>query len=114
MQVYDGVLRWWVLCALEQRCIAPITELYCQFTERQDQYAKCHRFDQSALNILLANHFNSSGNLYTTQLARPTLLRVARASKNKVRLFVCERLEDPSKQQHFIITRKLSYKYFTP
>ena len=55
--IYDDVIRWWALCALTEACIAPTDKLACHFTTKSS-YADCHRFDQSALNILLANRFN--------------------------------------------------------
>jgi hypothetical protein len=58
--MYSNVIRWWFLCALTADCIAPTNDLLCKFAsgaDRDSQYAKCHRYDQSALNILLVNHF---------------------------------------------------------
>ena len=58
--IYRSVLRWWYLCALTERCIAPTLHRFCTF-DKHDQYtwfASCHRFDQSAINILLANAFD--------------------------------------------------------
>ena len=55
--VYMHVIRWWVLCALDSNYMAPILNLKCMWkTEvHSDEYGHCHRFDQSAINILLAN-----------------------------------------------------------
>ena len=59
VQVYERVIRWWFLCALERDCIAPTTDFHCRFDDGgRQQYGHCHRFDQSALNILLANYFS--------------------------------------------------------
>jgi hypothetical protein len=66
-QLYDEIIRWWFLCALEPRCMAPTRQLYCNFMhlpdsqKPRDQYAQCHRYDQSALNVLLANYFHQEG-----------------------------------------------------
>jgi hypothetical protein len=56
-EIVRNVLKWWVLCALETECMGPKgAQLRCQFsnTDRFKTYAKCHRYDQSAINILLA------------------------------------------------------------
>ena len=61
--IFLNVIQWWVLCALEISCMAVNhnSTRFCSFGENPDQfntYAGCHRFDQSALNILLLNHFD--------------------------------------------------------
>lgn len=52
----ENVLRYWVLCALQKDCMGPEgAQTYCSFgANRYIQYAKCHRYDQSAINILMA------------------------------------------------------------
>lgn len=53
--VKENILKFWVLCALELNCMEPINaKLFCQFKNRYTDYGNCHRFDQSAVNILLA------------------------------------------------------------
>uniref|UniRef100_A0A915JGZ2 Uncharacterized protein n=1 Tax=Romanomermis culicivorax TaxID=13658 RepID=A0A915JGZ2_ROMCU len=63
------VAEWWVRCSLDPHCMAPHgSHLRCDFqnpdghSDRFGRYGNCHRFDQSALNILLAwiNGFNTS------------------------------------------------------
>jgi hypothetical protein len=83
-QLYDHVLRWWFLCALEPDCIAPIHDLHCSFRGR-DLYAGCHRYDQSALNILLANYFNNDDGSY---MSKSSVLTVERRSRHKEKLSV--------------------------
>jgi hypothetical protein len=59
VQMYDLVVRWWFLCALTERCIASSRQLGCNFAHdplRHWKYGNCHRFDQSALGVLLANN----------------------------------------------------------
>ena len=55
---FENLVWWWMLCALDPLCIAPTDMTACRnpYTYR-DFYLGCHRFDQSALNILLANYF---------------------------------------------------------
>ena len=57
------MFKWWYLCALERDCIASNAALHCSFSGR-DEYGNCHRFDQSALNILLANYFEDDHPAY--------------------------------------------------
>ena len=86
--VYESVVRWWVLCALVKDCMAPTTDLYCRFRGR-DQYASCHRYDQSALNILLVNSFPYDDVIYFNSAVKLGLLTVERGSRGKNKLFVC-------------------------
>lgn len=54
----SAVVWWWVLCALDPLCIAPTARTTCDNPYRSPAvYSNCHRFDQSALNVLLANQF---------------------------------------------------------
>jgi hypothetical protein len=85
-ELYDNVIRWWFLCALESDCMAPTRDLYCKFKGR-DEYAQCHRYDQSALNILLANYFNYNDSSYWSGFP---LLSVERGSKHKEQLYICQ------------------------
>src|SRR5688572_20945909 len=54
--IYANIVRWWAACALVEPCIAPTMKRICKI-RAADVFADCHRFDQSAFNILLANHF---------------------------------------------------------
>ena len=59
--MYENILFWIVLCALEEECIAPIYTRACNFASGEAKFAtfaNCHRFDQSAMNILMANSHN--------------------------------------------------------
>jgi len=55
----NHILLFWLLCAFEEGCMAPKgSQRTCEFTfDRAMTHAKCHRFDQSAINIILANYF---------------------------------------------------------
>ena len=67
----ENVLKPWVDCALHEQCIAPkgSSRSPCHFEMlkyNDGRYVGCHRYDQSALNIILArkfglNMFNSLG-----------------------------------------------------
>ena len=56
----DKVLEPWLDCALHQECIAPEGHKIwpCDFTSRHDgHYVGCHRYDQSAINLILLREF---------------------------------------------------------
>lgn len=83
--LYNRVIAWWVLCALEKDCIAPTLQLSCQFRGRA-VWAGCHRFDQAALNILMAHHFKYNAAKYTS---RRRQLTIQRNKAHEYRLSVC-------------------------
>jgi hypothetical protein len=61
-----NVLKWWVWCALEENCMAPKeSRLACRFAgDTYNLYANCHRFDQSAINMIAAIVSNYDTSLY--------------------------------------------------
>ena len=85
--VYDEVIKWWILCALKENCIAPVEDVGCTFTA-PDRYAGCHRFDQSAINILLANLYHFDYKQYAHNIAG--LEVVKRFSGNKEKAKYCK------------------------
>ena len=87
-ELYWDVLHWWYLCALEQTCIAPYRSVKaCTRTgETMKTYNKCHRYDQSALNILLLNKFNFTREpFYNTE----RIADIRRKSANKIPVKYC-------------------------
>ncbi len=63
--VYWRVLHWWYLCALEKKCIAPpghrygcapVRMLRCMENKTAVCWSGCHRYDQSAINIIYNNY----------------------------------------------------------
>ncbi|EGT58687.1 hypothetical protein CAEBREN_19485 [Caenorhabditis brenneri] len=54
------IVKWWVLCALDEKCMNPTgAQVYCSFkgNDRWTKFANCFRFDQSVLNLLLLNQY---------------------------------------------------------
>uniref|UniRef100_A0A8R1E5R8 Uncharacterized protein n=1 Tax=Caenorhabditis japonica TaxID=281687 RepID=A0A8R1E5R8_CAEJA len=64
------IFKWWVLCALDQTCMSPPeANIFCHFSEnRFDTFARCFRFDQSVLNLLLLNDFQDYHKFYSQQV----------------------------------------------
>ena len=67
-EIYQGFLQWWVRCSLTRGCISP-PHCRLQCAAMRDRFTtnwyNCHRFDQSALNLLLLHHFKGEIGKYT-------------------------------------------------
>jgi len=94
-EIYENVIYWWVICALTKDCMAPTTDLYCHFKGR-NVYANCHRYDQSAINIVAAHHFEYDEHVY---LSSAKILTVNRHSKHHEQLWTCTTRVDVAKVQ---------------
>ena len=59
---YNEVFRYWLYCAIDGDCMAPPNStLFCPSllsNVKNFHFPRCHRQDQSALNVLLANLYN--------------------------------------------------------
>ena len=62
-EIYENILRWAILCALEEECISKGTK-NCN-TKSNTTWAGCSQFDQTALNIVSSNYFGFIQETYT-------------------------------------------------
>lgn len=57
-RIQNKLLKWLILCSLEKSCLAPTGSRHkCDPPLTKSVYANCHRYDESAMNILLKNYF---------------------------------------------------------
>ena len=90
-QVYWGILYWWVMCALDENCIAPKkAQLFCNFKHGYRNYfANCHRFDMSALNVLASNLYGYDDRVYTARQQDVVTIVKHKSSMYKLRREQC-------------------------
>lgn len=70
-QTMMNVVKWYFLCALQEDCMAPKgASLGCSFDgdDRFKSYAECHRYDQSIINLVLANQFWYDRRYYVSEI----------------------------------------------
>nr|CAD7577645.1 unnamed protein product [Timema californicum] len=78
--VHTKIMLPWVQCALTQDCILPIGAQSggCRFNKKpQYRYSGCHRYDGSALNIVLGLYFGFDEKRYTCKGKERYFRRVA-------------------------------------
>ena len=73
----EKLIEPWLDCALHQECIAPkgAVPSPCMFTKIHDgRYINCHRYDQSALNMILLREFGLDAvkKASNTTISKPT------------------------------------------
>ncbi|KAK5982999.1 hypothetical protein GCK32_000609 [Trichostrongylus colubriformis] len=67
----ENVLKWSVLCALEEDCMGTkIIPNACQFntSDYYTSFARCHRYDQSVVNVLLADSYYYDRHYYSSEI----------------------------------------------
>ena len=89
----EKLIEPWLDCALHQECIAPKgSKLWpCHFTKVHDgHYIGCHRYDQSALNLILAREFGVDSVLKGANTAiTHSTWKVVRHKTNYYKLSYC-------------------------
>ncbi|WAR28714.1 hypothetical protein MAR_014418 [Mya arenaria] len=89
--VHQHVMKMFAACALEENCLAPPgSKRQCKFDFTGRKPADCHRYDESALNILLKNWFDFDMNKFARRnnYFRPY-------DKNyKPKLKICRNIQD--------------------
>ncbi|GIY57334.1 uncharacterized protein CDAR_526121 [Caerostris darwini] len=68
--VHSKIMYYWVKCALVPNCIAPIgaQNSGCRFDKKPlYRYSGCHRYDMSALNVVLGLMFDFSSSHYSAR-----------------------------------------------
>ncbi|KAK6766195.1 hypothetical protein RB195_025850 [Necator americanus] len=70
-ETMEKIVKWSVLCALEENCMGTrIIPNTCEFTngDRYSSFAHCHRYDQSVVNVLLADAYYYDRHYYTSEI----------------------------------------------
>lgn len=58
-EIMENFMKLIVACAMEKDCMAPeSTKWQCDFDFSGKEYANCHRYDESAMNIAIKNWYN--------------------------------------------------------
>uniref|UniRef100_A0A914WSJ3 Uncharacterized protein n=1 Tax=Plectus sambesii TaxID=2011161 RepID=A0A914WSJ3_9BILA len=64
------IMKWAVLCSLEPECMEPKgAVLTCSWGAEHDrwrQWAGCHRYDQSMINVIMNTWWDYNASIYTT------------------------------------------------
>ncbi|KAI0216007.1 hypothetical protein LSAT2_031934 [Lamellibrachia satsuma] len=88
-KVFRDILWWYVMCAKEARCFVPNYTQFCSFArhDRYTKFAKCHRFDQAAINLILSNIWIRDNSMVYN--ANETFFKVVRGVTHKYGVKTC-------------------------
>ena len=85
--VYENIIKWAFACSSDKACTDfPGARLACHFGKGRSVWAKCHRYDQSMINILLLNWHRFNVTRFT---GAETFFRIHRGPEN-VRIRTCK------------------------
>ena len=85
--VYENILKWLYACSSDKACTDfPGARLACHYKGGRSVWAKCHRYDQSMINILLLNWHRFNVTRFT---GANTFFRIHRGPEN-VRITTCK------------------------
>ena len=86
---YWKILHWAFMCALDPDCISPKgSTRFCEFNDdRFKTYARCHRYDQSVLNLLAVDAFVDNLNSWRFSNENERVYAVRRYAMRKPSLY---------------------------
>ena len=91
--IREKVIKPWLDCSLHKECIAPIgAKLHpCHFLNvHNGVYADCHRYDQSALNIILTREFGLDAVEKASKLKiTKSVWKIVRGPSNEYKVSLC-------------------------
>uniref|UniRef100_A0AC35TP65 DNA-directed DNA polymerase n=1 Tax=Rhabditophanes sp. KR3021 TaxID=114890 RepID=A0AC35TP65_9BILA len=87
----NNIVKWHVLCALTQDCIAPLsinTQTNCRIINGIQQ--ACHRFDESIINLLLVNAYGYTNDRYFSNIKRLHSIKRDKKQQLDLQLLQCK------------------------
>lgn len=95
-QIHRHIMQWWLACSLDPQCVALTRQSGCDFRgEKWKQYAHCHRYDQSVLNILVTNFFQYNTTSYTPGVVGGEGLKAQHLTTNHYKVKYCDTVPVP-------------------
>ncbi|VDM74795.1 unnamed protein product [Strongylus vulgaris] len=87
-ETIDKIVKWNVLCAMEEDCMGTtIMPNICDFNQSDlySSFAHCHRYDQSVVNVLLADAYHYDRHYYASEITDFFRIQrfVSRPAKNR-------------------------------
>lgn len=96
-ELNEKFVKLLVACSMEPKCMAPEgSQWRCDFDFSGKRYADCHRYDESAMNIILKNWFDYDN---ASIMRNPTVFKPYNA-KEKMALKMCRDENDMSRRHN--------------